>query len=92
MKVGARDMSISTKDKKCAVEGCENQAVRSISLIQIGNYLNLKPQGKARRAYLCKEHYREYKKKSKKEKKTEKLRYGGGGGMRKSRGLKGPMS
>ena len=81
-----------TKGKQCGVKGCENDAIRWISLIQVSNYLDLKANKKPRRVFLCKDHYKEYKKKSKKDKKTEKLRYGTGRGTGKSKGLKGPMS
>ncbi|MFX1449615.1 MAG: hypothetical protein ACFFCM_02160 [Promethearchaeota archaeon] len=85
-------MSKSIKERKCSVQGCENEATRSIAVIQVSNYLDLKTEKRMTRAFLCKDHYKDYKKKSKKDKKTEKLRYGGGRGTGKSRGLKGPMS
>ena len=84
-------MGTITKDRKCSVQGCENQALRSISVMSVSKYLELKG-GKERRAYLCKEHYKEYKKKSKKDKRTEQLRHGGGGKVSGKRGYKGPMS
>ncbi|MFX0140921.1 MAG: hypothetical protein ACFFDN_45200 [Candidatus Hodarchaeota archaeon] len=81
-----------TKGKNCSVKLCENEAIRSISLLQVSNYLDLKTEKRMQRAFLCKEHYKEYKKKSKKDKKTEKLRHGSGRGTAKRGGLKGPMS
>ncbi len=61
------------KGIKCSVKGCNNPAVRSIAAAKATSAgLNV---GSGRRAYLCKEHYREYKKKTKKEKKLEKWRY-----------------
>ncbi|NVM04934.1 MAG: hypothetical protein HWN67_21615 [Candidatus Helarchaeota archaeon] len=81
-----------TKGRKCSVKLCENDAIRSISLSQISNYLELKTEKRMPRAFLCKVHYKEYKKKSKKDKKTQKLRYGGGQRTSKRGGLKGPMS
>ncbi|MGB9787059.1 MAG: hypothetical protein ACP5IE_09305 [Infirmifilum sp.] len=51
------------KGVKCSVEGCDNDAVRSISL---ENYkrsgVNLKLKEGTKRVYLCREHYKEYKK------------------------------
>jgi hypothetical protein len=82
----------TTKERQCSVKLCENEAIRSISLLQVSSYLDLKTEKKMSRAYLCKEHYKEYKKKSKKDKKTEKLRYGGGRNTGKRGGFKGPMS
>lgn len=55
------------KDSKaCDVEGCGSEAERSISgdaAIEAG----LKVEEGLKRAHLCKEHYREYKKFSKKD-------------------------
>lgn len=81
-----------TKGRQCSVKLCENEANRSLSLLQVSNYLDLKVEKRISRVFLCKEHYKEYKKKSKKDKKTEKLRYGGGRNTGKRGGFKGPMS
>ncbi len=81
-----------TKGRQCSVKLCENESIRSISLLQVSSYLDLKIEKNMSRAYLCKEHYKEYKKKSKKDKRTEKLRYGGGQNTGKRGGFKGPMS
>ncbi len=63
------------KGAKCSVSGCGSEAVRSISTEKV------KPAGlrvgNERRAYLCKEHYKEYKKKTKKDKQLERMRYKG---------------
>jgi hypothetical protein len=55
------------------VSGCGSEAVRSISADKV-KAAGLKV-GNEKRAYLCKEHYKEYKKKTKKDKQLEKLRY-----------------
>ena len=62
------------KGEKCSVSGCSNEAERSISADKV-KAAGLKI-GTDKRAYLCKEHYKEYKKKSKKDKTLEKWRYG----------------
>lgn len=63
------------KGAKCSVSGCGKEAVRSISADKV------KPAGlrvgNEKRAYLCREHYREYKKKTKKDKQLERWRYQG---------------
>ena len=63
------------KGAKCSVSGCDKEAVRSISADKV------KPAGlrvgNEKRAYLCREHYREYKKKTKKDKQLERWRYQG---------------
>jgi len=62
------------KGVKCSVSGCSKDAVRSISSGKVKS-AGLNISSGERRAYLCKEHYKEYKKKTKKEKKVEQWRY-----------------
>jgi len=62
-----------SKGVKCSVVGCDKDAVRSLSHDRVGA-AGLKI-GSARRAYLCSDHYKEYKKKTKKDKMLEKWRY-----------------
>lgn len=61
------------KGSKCTVAGCEEEAVRSVSLPK-AKAAGLDVEG--RRAYLCREHYKEYKKGSKKDKRIERWRHG----------------
>jgi hypothetical protein len=63
------------KGIKCSVVGCDKEAVRSLSNEKV-SAAGLKV-GTARRAYLCKDHYKEFKKGTKKEKMLEKWRYRG---------------
>jgi hypothetical protein len=58
---------------KCSVSGCSGEAVRSISADKVKS-AGFKV-GSERRAYLCKEHYKEFKKKTKKDKQLEKMRF-----------------
>jgi hypothetical protein len=60
------------KGTKCSVANCEEEAVRSISGPK-AKAAGLNVEG--RRAYLCKEHYKQYKKGSKQEKQIEKWRH-----------------
>ncbi len=63
------------KGVKCSVVGCDKQAVRSLSTEKVSTTgLNV---GEARRAYLCKAHYKEFKRGTKKERMLEKWRYKG---------------
>jgi hypothetical protein len=63
-----------SKGAKCTVTGCEKDAIRSLPAEKVtGAGLKV---GEARRAYLCKEHYKEYKKGTKKERMLEKWRHG----------------
>lgn len=58
---------------KCSVTGCKKDAIRSISTGKV-TAAGLKIDAE-RRAYLCKAHYREYKKATKKDRTLEKWRY-----------------
>jgi hypothetical protein len=58
---------------KCSVEGCGKTAVKSLSAGKVAA-AGLKVSG-GRRVYLCREHYREYKRKTKKEREIEVLRW-----------------
>ena len=62
------------KGVKCSVSNCSAKAVRSLSVEKVKS-AGLKVGSSERRAYLCKEHYKEYKKKTKKDKQLEKWRY-----------------
>jgi len=61
------------KGVKCSVSGCGQDAVRSLSADKV-RVAGLRV-GSERRAYLCKEHYKDYKKKTKKDKQVEQWRY-----------------
>jgi hypothetical protein len=63
------------KGQKCTVTGCGKEAARSISADKVRT-AGLSVGGKESRAYICKEHYKEFKKKTKKDKTLEKWRYG----------------
>jgi len=58
---------------RCSVEGCGAPAVRSLAAEKV-HAVGLRIQS-GRRAYLCKEHYREFKKLTKKDREIERLRY-----------------
>jgi thymidine kinase len=63
------------KGEKCSVSGCGKDAIRSLSTEKAKSAgLNIGSAGK--RAYLCREHYKEFKKKTKKDKTIDKWRYG----------------
>ena len=63
------------KGVDCSVVGCDKQAVRSLSSEKVST-AGLKV-GRGRRVYLCKMHYKEYKRRIKREKMTEKWRFKG---------------
>jgi ribosomal protein L13E len=61
------------KGTTCSVVNCSEEAVRSVNGAKAKN-LGLNVDG--RRAYICKLHYKEYKKGSKKDRQIEKWRQG----------------
>lgn len=61
-----------SKGIRCSVEGCDKEAVRSLDL-ERAQSAGLKVRGE-RRAYLCKIHYKEYKKAIRKNKIIDKWR------------------
>ncbi|MGA3191379.1 MAG: hypothetical protein ABSD73_02570 [Candidatus Bathyarchaeia archaeon] len=61
------------KGVKCSVSGCGQDAVRSLSAEKV-RFAGLRV-GSEKRAYLCKQHYKDYKKKTKKDKQLEQWRY-----------------
>jgi hypothetical protein len=63
------------KGVKCSVSNCNKDAVRSIAASKV-TAAGLKIDTE-RRAYLCKEHYKEFKKATKKDRTLEKWRYQG---------------
>ena len=63
------------KGEKCSVLGCSREAARSLSAVKV-KAAGLSVDRSDNRAYICKEHYKEYKKKTKKDKTLDKWRYG----------------
>ena len=63
------------KGVTCSVSGCNKEAARSIST-EKAKSAGLKVGSGQKRVFLCKEHYKEFKKKTKKDKTLEKWRYG----------------
>jgi hypothetical protein len=63
------------KGQKCNVSGCSNEAARSISADKVRK-AGLNVNTKESRAFICKDHYKEFKKKTKKDKTLDKWRYG----------------
>jgi hypothetical protein len=63
------------KGVTCNVSGCKNEAARSITTDKC-KAAGLSVNTSEKRAYICKEHYKEFKKKTKKDKTLDKWRYG----------------
>ncbi len=63
------------KGQKCSVAGCGKDAARSISAEKVRS-AGLNVGSRESRAYVCRDHYKEFKKKTKKDKTLDKWRYG----------------
>jgi len=63
-----------SKGVKCSISSCSREAVRSISAEKVKSS-GLGVRSDQKRAYLCREHYKEFKKKTKKDKMLDKWRY-----------------
>ncbi|MEJ2126035.1 MAG: hypothetical protein P8X87_00305 [Candidatus Bathyarchaeota archaeon] len=63
------------KGVKCSVSNCDKDAIRSLPREKVSS-AGLKVDGE-KRSYLCREHYKEYKKASKKDKLLEQWRHKG---------------
>lgn len=63
------------KGEKCSISGCNREAARSISADKV-KAAGLNVSTKESRAFICKEHYKEYKKKTKKDKTLDQWRWG----------------
>jgi len=62
------------KGVKCSVSSCGREAARSISTEKVKS-AGLNVGSDEKRVYLCREHYKEFKKKTKKDKTIDKWRY-----------------
>jgi len=67
-------MGLIAKGAKCSVSGCDNDGVRSLTASKVeGTGVNV-PHG-LKKAILCKEHYKDWKKATKDDRDTEKARF-----------------
>lgn len=67
-------MGLISKGAKCSVTGCDNDGVRSLTASKVeGTGVGI-PNG-LKKAILCKEHYKEWKKATKDDRDTEKARF-----------------
>jgi hypothetical protein len=69
----AISMGKVAKGQRCNVVGCDASAIRSISPEKVApTGISI---GSARRAYLCKTHYKQFKKLSRKDRQIDKWRF-----------------
>ncbi len=57
----------------CSVSGCDQEVTRSLSYRKVRDALSEHGIQEGRRAYLCKLHYKEYKKATKEERTVDRL-------------------
>ena len=70
---GEKCLGKVAKGMECSIVGCSNKAEFSLSAGSVGKYLNVDKN--VRRVYLCRIHYKEYKKASKRDRELERVRY-----------------
>ena len=63
------------KGEKCSVSGCGREAARSLSVDKV-KAAGINVSTAEKRVFICKEHYKDFKKKTKKDKTLDKWRYG----------------
>jgi len=60
-------------NKTCDVKGCDEEKRKSLSKSKVREKTDLKIDSSGRNAYLCKEHYKEYKKATEDERRAKRL-------------------
>ena len=63
------------KGVNCSIQGCDETAQRSMSGSKASMAVNMDLDSTSKRIYLCKTHYREWKKVSKSERENERARW-----------------
>jgi hypothetical protein len=64
------------KGVNCSVQGCKETAERSMSASKASMATDLDVNTSNKRVYLCKEHYKEWKKVTKEDRQNERARWG----------------
>lgn len=67
-------MGVVAKGAKCNVDGCDMDGARSLNTMRVQN-AGLRVSSAGKKAVLCKEHYKEWKKESKEDRDLERARY-----------------
>lgn len=67
-------MGIVAKGATCSIDGCDNAGARSLNVVKVES-AGLRVSTSGKRAVLCREHYREYKKESKGDRDLERARW-----------------
>jgi hypothetical protein len=67
-------MGIVSKGAKCNVDGCSNDGARSLNTSRV-EQAGLRLNTSSKKAILCKEHYKEWKKETKDDRDLERARF-----------------
>ena len=67
-------MGIISKGLKCNVDGCDNDAIRSLNTKKVEE-AGLRVSVSSKKAALCKEHYKEWKKETKDDRSLDRARF-----------------
>tara|TARA_Y100000588_G_scaffold173561_1_gene187496 strand:+ start:232 stop:444 length:213 start_codon:yes stop_codon:yes gene_type:complete len=67
-------MGIVSKGAKCDIDGCDNDAVRSLNTKKVMD-AGLRVNSSGKKSAICKEHYKEWKKATKDDRSLERARY-----------------
>ena len=67
-------MGIISKGSSCNVDGCDNDAVRSLNTKKVEE-AGLRVSVSSKKAALCKEHYKEWKKETKDDRSLDRARF-----------------
>lgn len=68
-------MGVIARGAKCDVSGCGNDGVRSLNARRVDE-AGIRLSTPAKKAVLCRDHYREWKKETKGDRDLERARYG----------------
>jgi len=68
-----RRKSKRKKEKTCDVKGCDEDKKKSLPSEKVSKKTELTIESSGRKTYLCKEHYKKYKKETKEERTTKRL-------------------
>jgi hypothetical protein len=67
-------MGVVSKGAKCSVDGCDQNGARSLNTVKVER-AGLRVTSTGKKSFLCKEHYKEWKKESKDDRDLERARY-----------------
>jgi hypothetical protein len=67
-------MGIVSKGAQCSVDGCTNEGARSLNSAKV-EQAGMRLKSSSKKAVLCKDHYKEWKKETKDDRELERSRF-----------------